>query len=1354
MTLVALANTLHNGAMRQRFHAAPLVQATELLLQERVPRDVDGAPARGDAGAFAPRVREPVPTTSRRLLSPHQPEAHTQLLSNGRYAVMMTVAGSGYSRWGNLAVTRWREDPTSDNCGSYIYLRDVDQGTVWSAGYQPTCSEPDSYETTLLEERVECVRRDGTLTTRLDVMVSPEDDAEARRVSVFNGGRRTREIEVTSYAELVLAPEAADRAHPAFSNLFVETEFVADIGAILATRRRRSPDEPVVWAVHLTVVEGDVVGDLQFETDRARFLGRGHNVRAPVVVTSGQPLSNSSGAVLDPIFSLRRRVRLAPGATAHITFWTMVASSRAAVLDLADKHRDAAAFERAGTLAWSLAQVQLFHLGIGPDEANLFQRLASHVIYASPALRPSCDVLSRSHGAAGLLWEHGVSGDLPMVVCRIDESDDLPIVRQLLQAHAYWQMKQLPVDLVILNEHATSYAHDLQTTLEAMVRASQSQHAAVGASARGAVFVLRVDLLSDETHRLLLDAARAVLLSRGGSLFDQVRRFEPSEAEALEPARRATVAAAVERVAPRELECFNGLGGFDREGHEYRTTLGPDQWTPAPWINVIANPAFGFQVSADGAGYTWAINSQQHQLTPWSNDPVSDAPGEVFYVRDEQDGAVWTPTALPIRQARGVYVANHGQGYSRFEHRSHGIALTLLQFVPKDDPIKISRLTIRNETARTRRLTVTAYVEWVLGASRAVSAPFIVTSIDPTTGAMLARNHWSADFSDRVAFADLCGRQQSWTGDRREFLGRDRSVDDPAAPARGGALSKRVGGGLDPCGALLTTIELPPNGVTDVVFLFGEGASAADAASLVARHRTGDLDAALAAAVSGWDDALGVVQVQTPDRAMDLMLNRWLLYQTLGCRVWARAGFYQVSGAYGFRDQLQDVLALCVCRPDLAREHLLRAASRQFVQGDVQHWWLPPSGQGVRTRIADDRLWLVYAVTQYATITGDAGVFDQLVPFLDGPELRADQQESYFLPSITVEQATVFEHCARALDASLAVGVHGLPLMGTGDWNDGLNRVGEGGKGESVWLAWFLHAALSALAPIAERRGESHRAAPWRQHASLLEISLEHSGWDGGWYRRAYFDDGTVLGGTSSAECRIDSIAQSWGVLSGAAPSGRATTAMAAVSEQLIRRDQRLALIFAPPFEHPTKDPGYIQGYPPGIRENGGQYTHAALWSVIAFAMLGDGDKAVELFDLLNPVNHGATPDDVARYKVEPYVVCGDVYAEPQHVGRGGWTWYTGSAGWMYRAGLEWILGFKLRGSDLLIDPCIPKTWLGFTIVFRHHSARYEIAIENPNGVNRGVSRLVLDGAVLPTAPSQVALADDATTHHIQVTLG
>ncbi len=1359
MAIISIANILNAGAMRTRFHAEPMVRATELLLQERTPRDVAVARPRVDTSASRGDVRELVAPHSRHFSSPHSATPRTQLLSNGRYTVMLTASGSGFSRCDDMAVTRWREDATSDDTGSYLFLRDVATGEHWSAGFQPTGVAPDDYGVSFAEDRAEFLRRDGTISTHLEVIVSSEENAEVRRVSITNTGLRTREIEVTSYAEVVLAQQAADVAHPTFSNLSIETESYAKRSTLLASRRRRSDTDVDTWLAHVLAVDGETVGDLEWETDRAKFVGRGRTLRDPQALSGNGALSNTIGAVLDPIVSLRRRVRIRPGKTVRLVFCTLVASSRNEVLDLAEKYDDVTTFERVATLAWTQAQVQLHHLGITADEAHLFQMLGGSILYVDRAFRAPAEVAARRVENVTALWALGISGDLPIVLVEIDDADDIGIVRQLLRAHQYWRMKRLPVDLVILNDRPASYLQELQTLIETIVRTSQSMPRPDGAEAQGRVFTLRADRATAAQRDVLRSVARVELSSRRGTLTEQAARvYRPDATAPSAPAapivqRRAQAPVAAETTTRGALEFFNGTGGFDAETREYVIVLGAGRWTPAPWINVIANANFGCLVSEAGAGCTWSLNSQENLLTAWSNDPVRDPPSEIFYIRDDDTGDLWSATPLPIRDESAEYVVRHGHGYSRCVHDSHDVALDLLQFVPAEDPIKISRLTLTNHSSRPRRLSVTGYLEWVLGTSHTVCAPYVATEMDGPTGAMFARNSWNRDFQGRVAFADLGGAQTAWTGDRTEFLGRNGATANPAALNRQETMSGHTGAAFDPCCALQTTLEIPPGGTATVVWLLGQAETPERARELIKQYRSDDLDARLKVVTDGWARVLEAVQVKTPDRALDLMLNQWLLYQTLACRLWARTAFYQSSGAYGFRDQLQDVMALAVSRPDLTRAHIIKSAAHQFIEGDVQHWWHEPCDRGIRTRFSDDLLWLPYAISGYLDVTADNAILDETIPFMEGALLAPGQLTSYFEPRVADERATLFEHCARALDRSLAVGTHGLPLMGTGDWNDGMNRVGDQGRGESVWLAWFLQCVLAKWAPVALARGETARAKSWTDHAAAIATAVDREAWDGKWYRRAYFDDGSPLGHAGSDACEIDSIAQSWSVMSGAGDPARARQAMASLDEHLVKRNDRMILLLTPPFDHTALEPGYIKGYVPGVRENGGQYTHGAVWSVVAFAELGDGDKAHELLNMLNPITHSSTPFDVERYCVEPYVSVGDVYSAEGHIGRGGWTWYSGSAGWLYRAGIECVLGIQLRGSRLVINPCIPAAWPGFLATFRHGAARYEIAVENPGGVCRGVSALELDGVALADR-SGVPLNDDGNVHTVRVVMG
>jgi cyclic beta-1,2-glucan synthetase len=1301
---------------------------------------------------------------SRRFNSPHHAAPRTHLLSNDNYCVMITAAGSGYSRWRDIAVTRWREDPICDPWGFFLLLRDVEAGQVWSAGYQPVGCEPDTYDAAFFEDRAQIIRTDGSMLTATEILVAPEDDAEARCVCLTNRGRGAREIEVTSYAEVVLASADSDSAHPAFSKMFVQTEFVAEGGALLATRRAREPDDPPLWMFHHCVVEGDPTGALQFETDRARFLGRGRDLRNAAGMVDARPLSNTTGTVLDPVLALRRRVRIAAGQSARIVFWSGIAPSRSEALALRGRYRDMSAFDRIKAPAAARASAELRRLGVDAVEAQQFQRIANRVLYAEASLRASREILGRNDLGPSLLWPLGISGDLPIVLAQFDDRAHLEIIAPLLRAHRYWQAKRLAVDLVVLNDCPAPIAAELQQELAAAIATAPAHGPAGGDPRCGRIFLLSGEALPPSHRELLQTASRAIFNARAGSVSDQLARLCDADTVAPPPPRRprsenpaARAHAPQDTHAPQgvaNLEFFNGFGGFAAAGREYVTVLPAGQWTPAPWINVIANPQFGTLVSADGAGSTWSINAQQNQLTPWSNDPVSNAPSEAIYIRDEDSGELWSATPLPIREPAASYIVRHGFGYSRFEHAAHGIDSELLQFVPLEEPLKVSRLKIVNRSRKARRLSITYYLEWVLGNQRGRSAPFIVTELDPETSALMAKNPWSADFQGRIAFMDMGGRQQSCSGDRGEFIGRHGSLAEPAALLGPAPLSNRVGGGLDPCGAMQCRFSLRPGEETDFVVILGEEASKADALTLVRRARGLDLDAALRDVADFWERTLGAIQVRTPDRSMDVMLNGWLIYQTLACRLWGRTAFYQSSGAYGYRDQLQDVMALCVAQPSLAREHILRAAARQFMAGDVQHWWLPASGQGIKNRVSDARVWLPFVVAHYLEVTADSGLLNEPVSFLEGGPLEPGQRELFSAPAATADTAPLYEHCVRALDSSLAVGSHGLPLFGAGDWNDGMNRVGAAGRGESVWLGWFLIATLRQFAPLADSRGDAAKSAAWREHATALQQAIEREAWDGAWYRRGYFDDGTALGSVSNPECRIDSISQSWGVISGAAQAERAQRAMSAVDAELVSRTDGLVRLLTPPFDRSDPDPGYIRAYPPGLRENGGQYTHAALWTALAFAHLGDGDRAGELWSMINPINHASTRETAHRYKVEPYVVCADVYSAPAHVGRGGWTWYTGSASWMYRTAIEGILGIHLRGAVLRISPCIPRIWPGFEVHYRYGSSGYRIAVENPQGMSRGIARATLDGQTLPGGPCDIELKDDGLQHQVRITLG
>ncbi len=1370
MSFVSISNLLNNGVIQNRFHTAPRIQATELLLQEKVPTTAPLAAPRSDEVAARKIARIAETPNLRTYREIDLPTPRLQILGNGQYTVMVTTSGSGFSRCNKLAISRWREDVTRDHWGSFIYIRNRSTSNIWSAGHAPLHTKPESYQVTYSEDKVEIRRIDWDTITTTEIVVAPEDNVELRRISLTNQSQVPYEYEVTSYMEAVFTSQNDDEAHPAFSNLFVQTEFLPAQNALIAKRRRRSNEEEQIFGFHVATVDGMSVGSSQYETDRLRFIGRGHTPADPQVIREDRPLSNSVGAVLDPILSLRQRVRIMPGETACVLFATGVASTREDAIILADKYHDTHIFAREAELAWTKARVQLRHLNTDSDKAHIFQRLAARILYADPSLRPRGGVIETNRRTQSSLWAYGISGDMPIVLTSISDEKDLSMVRDLLHAHEYLRLKGIKFDLVILNERPPSYLQQLQDELQRQMQASGEFELV---DKPGGIFIRRTDIMPIEDVILLKSRARVYLIADKGSIEEQLTRRphilkKSTRSITYEPVFRSIERDRVEHTMAvplleqaRSLIYYNGIGGFSEDGREYKILLADKQWTPAPWINVIANDAdFGFQVSESGSGFTWAVNSRENRLTPWSNDAISDPIGEVIYIRDEETGAFWTPTPLPIR-GHETYVARHGQGYSIFEYKTRGISHVMTVFAAKKECIKITQLKLMNNSSRPRRLSVTSYVEWVLGVQRSSSSPSVVSwqdklsssdKTDKSSGILFATNYYNNEFAAQVAFTDMSGiEHRSYTCDRKSFIGRNGSLAEPKA-LKSKDLDQASGSALDPCGALRSFIDLNIGEEVTLTISLGSSPHVEGARTLALKYRDHKVVAtALQEVKDGWEEILGAVVVSSPDAAMNISMNRWLLYQTIVCRLWARSAFYQSGGAYGFRDQLQDVMAVTTVRPDLSRQQILRAAARQFPEGDVQHWWHPPTGRGVRTSFSDDLLWLPYVVAHYIETTGDRSILDEEVLFIEAALLGHGEESSYTLPTVSNTNVSVLEHCLLTIDRSLKVGKHNLPLMGCGDWNDGMNRVGIHGAGESVWMGWFLYKTIKDFLPVMKEAQEPKRYQAYEAHLKILTDALDSNGWDGDWYRRAYFDNGEPLGSSQNSECRIDSIAQSWAVLSEAAPLGRARQAMAAVDEYLIDQSDGLIKLFAPPFDKSANDPGYIKGYLPGVRENGGQYTHAAIWTVMAIAKLGNGNRASELYALLNPINHTSTVAGLHKYKVEPYVIAADIYGMSPHLGRGGWTWYTGSASWMYRAGLESILGFQIIGGNKLrMKPCIPTHWNGYQIKYRFKSATYLIEVKNPFGVSISSEPIItIDGKKMSPPQMDIALLDDQKEHVI-----
>ena len=1346
MILMAVCNYLLDDVMVQRFHANEHIQSVELLLQEKIPQNPPIEYPHPDEPVDLPKETVRLVSSEPWRVPVESPIPYVHVLSQGDTSVLITNAGGGFSQWREFALTRWHADTTLDQWGTWTYVQDRENGALWSATCQPVGGTPENQEVSFYPYKVEFQRSDNGISLRTGITISP-DGVEIRRVNILNDSDQPRCLKLTSYGEVVLAAQAADRRHPAFNKLFIESEYLPKENALLFRRRPRSADEKNVVLVHAMVIESWRKVTRDHESDRVKFLGRSQTMHTPLALQNvNRHLTGTTGGTLDPILSLTQNIDLKPHAKTRVTFLTLAAPSRAEALEKLSHYQTGQSIYRAFDDARAHSERELLEHGLSAFAIENIQRLLSALLYPTGTLRAEPHVLAQNEKGQSGLWAFGISGDFPILMVRVRDGES-PLLREALQAFSYWHSHHVTVNLIILNDQDTGYALDLHNAIQRKIRLMGAE---ASLNQRDGIFVLRTDQLQQANKILLETVAGVILDEKNGTLADHAQRLTiqstrlPKFTASLSPT--VDPEPTVSLTPPTDLQMRNSLGGFSRDGSEYVIHLEPGQNTPHPWVNVIANPQFGFLVSEAGSGSTWAENSGENRLTPWRNDPVTDMPGEAIYLRDEETGLAWSPTPMPAG-AETTHVIRHGAGYSIFESQSHGLNQNLRLFVAPDAPVKIVQLRLQNLWDRPRRVTVTYYAEWVLGTTRDTHQAHIMPEFDPDKNALLATNRFNSEFGERVAFLASNKKPHGVTADRTEFLGRMGSMRAPAALERIG-LASAVNAGLDPCAVIQLHVDLAPGATEEVFFLIGEGKDRDESLGLIGQiQATGQVEVLWQSIQKQWDDILNVITVETPDQGMNWMINRWLLYQTLSCRMWGRTALYQSSGAFGFRDQLQDGMALLHSRPGIVRAQILEAARHQFEAGDVLHWWNPPAGRGVRTRFSDDLLWLPFVTAEYVTATGDASILNESLPFLKGETLEPDEMERYAQFEKTDKTFSLYEHCRRAVEKGATRGSHGLPLMGAGDWNDGMNRVGMDGRGESIWLGWFLHATLQRFARLVTlMRGDP---APYLQQAEELSQALDAHAWDGDWYLRAFYDNGSRLGSHENMECQIDSIAQSWAVLSGAGDPARAAQAMESVNQLLVKQAEQMILLFTPPFDKSVRDPGYIKGYLPGVRENGGQYTHAAIWTAWAFAKLGQGDRAVELFRMLNPISHADTPGKAALYKVEPYVIAADIYSVPPHTGRGGWTWYTGSSGWMYRLGLEAILGISRVGIALHINPCIPRDWPGFKVDYRFGTAHYKISVENPNGVNRGIKQIALDGKILPG--NLIQLVDDGQPHEVYV---
>ncbi|MGL5378366.1 GH36-type glycosyl hydrolase domain-containing protein [Clostridium sp.] len=1363
MSLMALDNVLNENILQERFHNIPEIKAVEILLKEKIPQnitferevDINTHKVTVEREKFIPRIIDGWKRENPEVL----------LLSNGSYSTMITQTGSGYSKKDDMTVYRWKGDSTSDSTGMFFYIKNVESNKYWSATYEPCKVEASDYKVEFTLDSGIFKRIDEKIETTSEVIISAEDDVEIRKLTIKNLGEGEALIDITSYLEVTLQSFEGDAVHPSFSNLFISTEYDEASQSLIGNRRARAKGGKTPHIIHTLLVNGEEKPSISYDTSRISFIGRDRDLKSPKAMDKGESLENTIGIVLDPIMSLRTRIKVNGGEEREVYYITAVGDSKSEVLALADRYKAINKIQSSIESYNHSSQLELKYMGIKSAQANLYQKLSSYILFLHSGRRDREDYIKNINMNQENLWAYGISGDLPIVMLLIKNDDDIDLLRQIINMHYYWRIKGIKADLVIYNEEEVSYDEPLQKSIGESIRNSLSRDYL---NKPGGIFIHNKSTMGEDVKNFLVGIAKFYIDSSNGTLINQIKETEVREEisyirhKELSGAKLGrTINYGDEKIfdhkdkmlkydskkntseksrhnersnrdfEKEKLDFFNGYGGFRESDNSYVIRLDNYESTPAPWINVISNEDFGFHISEVGSSYTWCGNSRENKITPWSNDWVMDPVGEAFYVRDNSTGDYFSITPKPVRDD-GEYIIEHSFGYSTFKHTAYDIRGELKAFCPKKEKVKLYKVSLENLSSEEKELSLFYYAQLVLGVHSYSNAKNISTYIE--NDYIWGQNPYSKYFGMLKAYLSIQGGEgQSFTGDRKEFIGIGEDLAHPYA-LKLDSFSNNSGGVLDPCLASMTKIKLSPGEKKDIVVLLGQEENKELIKEKVEKYKNiKEVDKALDNVKAYWSNFLGNIQVKTPDKSMDYLLNGWLMYQTLGCRYLSRTAFYQSGGAYGFRDQLQDSMSIGMLNSKVTRDQILRSASRQYIEGDVQHWWHPVVNSGIRTRFSDDLLWLPYVVIEYINLTGDYGVLSEKVPYLEDSPLNPGEDERYTIVNNVTKEESIYMHCIRAIERGLKFGQHNIPLMGSGDWNDGMSTVGNEGRGESVWLGWFLYKILDGFNEICDYMKDDEKKKRYIKFQEFIRENLEENAWDGDWYRRAYFDDGTPLGSRVNDECKIDSLAQSWSIISGAGDKAREKEAMASVDKYLVDKDKGIIKLLSPPFDKSNLEPGYIKGYVAGVRENGGQYTHAAVWVILALTKLGLEDKAVKYYNMINPINHSSTEISARNYKVEPYVMAADVYLKDPHGGRGGWSWYTGASGWMYKVGIENIIGLKIvNGKGYKIEPCIPEDWNEYEIKINNEKEKYNIRVIRGKEKGITINGKKIEGDMIP----------------------